>query len=207
MPVEPVVKRAVAFFDGQNLFHAAKKAFGYNYPNYDPARLAKSVCATKGWTLKQARFYTGVPSADDNKAWNSFLTRKLLTMSRAGVHVYSRPLRYRNKVGANGASVLVGEEKGIDVRIAIDILSCAIRGDCDIALVFSQDQDLSEVADEVRALASQENRWLKIASAYPTSAVTANRRGINKTDWIKIDRAAYDACIDPWDYRSGPAAT
>jgi hypothetical protein len=26
---EPPVKRAIAFFDGQNLFHAAKRAFGY----------------------------------------------------------------------------------------------------------------------------------------------------------------------------------
>src|SRR5882724_10605548 len=122
MSVEPAVKRAIAFFDGQNLFHAAKKAFGYKYPNYDPAKLARAVCATKGWTLKQARFYTGVPSADDNQPWNSFWTRKLLSMSRAGVHVYSRPLRYRKKMGPNGTSVLVGEEKGIDVRIAIDIL-------------------------------------------------------------------------------------
>jgi hypothetical protein len=99
MSVEPAIKRAVAFFDGQNLFHAVKKAFGYNYPNYDPAKLAKAVCATKGWTLRQARFYTGVPGAGDNRPWNSFWTRKLLSMSRAGVHVYSRPLRYRNKMG------------------------------------------------------------------------------------------------------------
>ena len=26
-------------------------------------------------------------------------------------------------------------------------------------------------------------------------------RGINGTDWIRIDRATYDACIDPNDYR------
>lgn len=32
--VEPQVKRTIAFFDGQNLFHAAKEAFGYPYPNY-----------------------------------------------------------------------------------------------------------------------------------------------------------------------------
>lgn len=28
MPVEPSTKRTVAFFDGQNLYHAAKEAFG-----------------------------------------------------------------------------------------------------------------------------------------------------------------------------------
>jgi hypothetical protein len=29
MRVEPVVKRAVAFFDGQNLFYAARNAFDF----------------------------------------------------------------------------------------------------------------------------------------------------------------------------------
>ena len=202
MPEEPKNKRAVAFFDGQNLFHAAKQAFGYNFPNYDPAKLAVAVCNANGWTLEQTRFYTGVPSAEASPEWNLFWSRKLLALSRAGVHVYSRPLRYRNKAGADGNPVLVGEEKGIDVRIAIDVLSCAIRGDCDVAVVFSQDQDLSEVADEFRQIAGERDRWLKIASAFPVSPAARNRRGINKTDWVKIERAMYDACVDPWDYRT-----
>jgi hypothetical protein len=29
-------------------------------------------------------------------------------------------------------------------------------------------------------------------------------RGINGTDWIKIDRATYDACLDARDYRPKP---
>ena len=28
-------KRAFAFVDGQNLYFAAREAFGYTYPNYD----------------------------------------------------------------------------------------------------------------------------------------------------------------------------
>lgn len=31
MPTEPATKRVVAFFDGQNLFHHAKAAFGYPF--------------------------------------------------------------------------------------------------------------------------------------------------------------------------------
>jgi len=41
---------------------------------------------------------------------------------------------------------------------------------------------------------------MKIASAVPVSPVTQNRKGINYTDWIRIDRATYDACLDPRDY-------
>ena len=49
MPPEPARKRTIAFVDGQNLFYAAKEAFGYSYPNYDPAGLARKVCEQRGW--------------------------------------------------------------------------------------------------------------------------------------------------------------
>ena len=163
---EPGSKRAIAFFDGQNLFHGARQAFGYSYPNYDPAKLALAVCTLRGWKLQQSRFYTGLPSRILSPKWYWFWRRKLRAAARAGVHVYSRPLRYRKEVATNGVVVQVAEEKGIDVRIAIDVLSCAIRGQCDGALVFSQDQDLSEVADEIRVVARERGCWLKIASAF-----------------------------------------
>ena len=60
MRSEPPVKRAFAFFDGQNLFHAAKEAFGYPYPNYDVAALAKAICRQQDWQLEQTHFYTGL---------------------------------------------------------------------------------------------------------------------------------------------------
>jgi len=73
-------------------------------------------------------------------------------------------------------------------------------------MIFSQDQDLSEVAREIRNIARSQGRWLKIASAFPVSPVIQNRKGINWTDWIQIDRATYDACLDPRDYRPKPLA-
>jgi len=33
------------------------------------------------------------------------------------------------------------------------------------------------------------------------SPQSTNRRGINKTDWLPIDRATYDLALDPGDYR------
>ena len=126
-------------------------------------------------------------------------------MSRAGIQVYKRALRYRNKTvklpDGTTHTFLVGQEKGVDVRLALDIIGTAYQQSADILLVFSQDQDLSEVADEIRQIAAAQNRWLKIACAFPVSPASTNRRGINGTDWIKIDRAMYDACLDPRDYR------
>jgi uncharacterized LabA/DUF88 family protein len=197
--------RAVVFVDGQNLFYAAKDAFGYRYPNYDPVGLARCLCAAHGWTLGQVRFYTGVPEAGDNPFWNHFWTHKLAQMGRRGVHVFSRPLRYRNQTvrlpDGTEHTVLVGQEKGVDVRLALDIVRLAADRDYDVGLVLSQDQDLTEAVEDVKLLARQQTRWVRLACAFPCSAASRNRRGIDRTDWIKIDRALYDSCIDKRDYR------
>lgn len=205
MAAEPPVKRTFVFVDGQNLFYAAKLAFGYPFPNYDIRPLAAAICKSQGWQLDEIRFYTGIPDAADNAFWNHFWTAKLAQMGRDNITVYSRPLRYRNQTirlpdGKTHTS-LVASEKGIDVRLAIDIIRLAHRGVFDVALVLSQDQDLSEVADEIRIIAQEQNRWLKIASAFPASPAFKNTKGIYRTDWIKIVRATYDACLDPRDYR------
>jgi len=204
-PADPAVKRAVVFIDGQNLLHAAREAFGYTYPNYDVHALAQRLCAAPGWQLEQTRFDTGIPDSADNAFWHSFWERKLRVISWHGVHVYSRPLRYRNKTvrlpDGTEVTFLAGEEKGIDVRIALDVIRMAHRNELDVALVLSQDQDLSEVAAEIRAIAREQNRWIKIACAFPSSPTTRNRRGIDKTDWVRIDRATYDECLDRRDYR------
>jgi hypothetical protein len=115
-------------------------------------------------------------------------------------------MRYRNKTvrlpDGNTYTFLTGEEKGIDVRIALDVLTGAMKCSFDVAVVFSQDQDLSEAATEIRTIARQQDRWIKVACAFPWSPAAHNRRGINSTDWIKIDRATYDKCVDPRDYRA-----
>ena len=89
VPPEPHTKRAIVFIDGQNLFHAALKAFGYTYPNFDPLKLSETLCKRYGWSLKSVRFYTGVPDIDDDESWHTFWAAKKLAMSRAGVYVFS----------------------------------------------------------------------------------------------------------------------
>lgn len=201
---EPGIKRAIAFFDGQNLYHCAREAFGYGYPNYDPSVLAQAICTAKGWSLVQVSFYTGSPDYHD-PFWANFWQKKLLAMSRKGVRTFRRKLRYRpHEITLDDGTVKtveVGEEKGIDVRIAIDVIRLAIDGAYDVALIFSQDQDLSEAADEVRKISIKFDRWLAVASAYPVGSGTHNKRGIDRTEWIPVDKATYDTCLDPNDYR------
>jgi uncharacterized LabA/DUF88 family protein len=201
----PVTPQVIAFFDGQNLFRSAKRAFGYIYPNYDPKKLSQQICVSQGWELKETRFYTGFPRAFDNPFWNHFWRGKFAQLKRDSVHVYSRHLRYHNKeiTLPNGGiyTVRTPREKGVDVRLAVDVIRLAHRAAYDVALIFSQDQDFSEVAEEIRLIAGEQNRWIKIASAFPCAPYPYDR-GISSTDWIIIDKPIYDQCIDPVDYRS-----
>jgi hypothetical protein len=203
--IEPNIKRTYAYFDGQNFFYAAREAFGYRYPNYAPWILSTKICQMYGWHLDKIFFYTGIPSPQDDPFWSGFWAKKLAIMGTRGVEVFSRELRYRNRSirleDGSEKTILVGQEKGIDIRLALDVIRCGWDELFDVALIFSQDQDLSEVAVEIRRIAARQKRWIKIASAFPLSPASVNKRGIHRTDWIKIDKALYDSCVDPADYR------
>lgn len=196
---------AMAFIDGQNLYQHAKEAFGYHHPNYDPIKLHAFVCTSQGWTPNLVRFYTGVPSAAESPMWAAYWSNRILALKRAGVHVTSRPLRYRTEYAfdenGNEKAITVPHEKGIDVRLALDIVSCAISKQFDVAVIFSQDQDLKEVVADVRKIAQSVGREIKLASAFPYGPNASSKRGIDRTDWIRIEQADYDQCLDPRDYR------
>jgi len=205
MPVEPAVKRTIAFFDGQNIFHAARRVFGTVYPDYDPELLAEAICEQRGWCLRQVRFYTGIPTLGIDPFWHEFWKRKLAGPRRRGVYVFTRELHYRQEslALADGRHVMisVGREKGIDVRLALDIVGLAASDQYDVALIFSQDQDLSEAATEVRGISVRVGRWIKVACAFPWTTGARNQRGINGTEWVRIESGAYAAAVDRRDYR------
>lgn len=205
MADEPATKYAMAFFDGQNLYQHAKDAFGHHHPNYDPLKLHAAVCAQHGWTPNLARFYTGVPSHANSPMWAQYWAKRLLHMKHSGVHVTSRPLRYHAETAydANGKeqTIMTPHEKGIDVRLALDVISTARSKQWDVAVIFSQDQDLAEIASEVKSIAREQGRWVTICCPFPFGPNATSRRGIDGTNWFKMDQAFYDACLDPHDYR------
>lgn len=94
------------------------------------------------------------------------------------------------------------QEKGIDVRLAVDLISMAYRNLYDVAVIFSQDQDLAEVVDEIHSVSRMQKREITLASAFPEGVNATAKRGIDGTKWIKMDQEFYDSCLDPRNYRS-----
>lgn len=195
----------MAFIDGQNLYQHAKDAFGHHHPNYDPIKLHAAVCAHHGWTPNLVRFYSGIPSQEVSPMWAGYWAKRVLMLKRAGVHVTTRPLRYRIKDAYNSQGqqerVIVPQEKGIDTRLAIDIVSTARRRQWDVAVIYSQDQDLAEVVDEIKAIGKEQGRELVICCPFPSGPNATSKRGIDRCKWFPMEQTFYDACLDPTDYR------
>lgn len=195
---------AVGFVDGQNLFKQAKRLFGHREPNFDPVALHREVCALAGFEAGEVRVYTGMPAANRQPRWHGYWNNKIAAMKRAGVVVTTRPLRYRKRrmYDEDGEIEVVtqAEEKGIDIRIALDLVRMARRDELTAAIIYSQDQDLNEVVPEVEAIADLKGIEISLASAFPDSPQSDFDRGIDRTQWLPFDKQLYDRCLDENDY-------
>ncbi len=207
LPTPATVFYSMAFFDVQNLFRHAKDAYqitpgdGYHHPNFDPLKLHAKVAQALGFKPNLTRFYTGVPPLSESEMWSGYWSNRVLALKRSGIIVETRKLRYHTETLLDGSIQKVPQEKGIDIRISLDLVRCARKKEYDVAIIFSQDQDLSEAVKEVKDIAREQNRQIKIVSAFPESSIATARRGVDNTQWFPFDKALYDACLDPRDYR------
>ena len=175
-------KRAIAFIDGQNLYHHAKEAFGHKHPNFDPMKLSDAICKEKGWVNQGVRFYTGVPDARRDPRWHGYWTNRLLAMCRQGIIVESRTLKYHphsfRQTDGSVVKKLIAQEKGIDLRLALDVVRLVREGQLDVAVIFSQ--DLNEMVKEVKSIARERT---EVVSAFPDGPNATFRRGLDGAEW------------------------
>jgi len=195
--------RTIVFFDGQNIYFLAKTAWApplprrgdtpYSWPSYDVQKLASTLVAkVPGRTLSQTRFYTGVP--DPHKGpkeyfWHGFWSNKLRYLSSQDIYVY------KGRVNPGG------QEKGVDVSLAVDLIRLTYERRYEVAIIVSQDWDFGEVVRVAKQIARDQDRNLIFESAFPYQPGSISKRGVPGTKWVHIDKATYDSCHDPTDYR------
>ena len=140
--------------------------------------------------LKQIRFYTGVPDPHKGNVqefWHGFWGNKLRYLGSQGVYVY------RGRVNAGG------QEKGVDVSIAIDLIRMTYDRLFDVAILISQDADFIPAVKLAKGLARSQKRFIGLECAYPDNPL--RRRGIVGAEWFRIPKADYDIHRDPREYR------
>jgi uncharacterized LabA/DUF88 family protein len=135
--------QTIVFIDAQNLYLSAREAFGWENEssrrgNFLPLQLGRLIVgADQGRVLKQVRVYTGIPSQERDKDGYRAARSRFDTWRAEGgslVEVFENNLQYRR-----------GEkprEKGVDVRLAIDLVRLCIDKEYDVGIVVSADNDL-----------------------------------------------------------------
>ena len=131
---EPAKKRVAAFFDCQNIFKSVKALWGYSYPNFNPIELAKLLTIrhhNEGWILTGIHLYTGLHNLAVNETWHHFWSKKLAAHKSQDSRVtfFTAPLRYSGDVA---------REKGVDIRIALDMVRMARLAEYDVALLLAR---------------------------------------------------------------------
>ena len=94
------------------------------------------------------------------------------------------------------------QEKGVDVAIATDLVSLALRDQCDIAVVASADSDLIPAIEEV-----QNQTSVKIEVAAWRGSVHRQRLSVSGPRvWCHwLTREDYERVRDDTDYNLGAA--
>ena len=141
-----------------------------------------------GRTLVETHFYTGVPDASTRPKLNRFWTNKLRHLRNQAIKVY----RGRVNIG--------GQEKGVDVSLALDLVKATYEQRYDLAIIVSQDSDFGPAVGLAREIAKDQGRKLAFESAFPFQQGSISPRGVPGTKWVRIDKAMYDACHDPRRY-------
>ena len=188
MSKEPALRRAFAFIDASNTRASARRAFGDAFGNFNPVALAEEVCTAQSWQLSGIAYYLGVPDVRVTEDGHYTWIKRCARWRKQGVRVFTRTL-LQDEDG-------VAREKGIDVRIALDAVSQFRQNAFDVALLFSQDQDFSELAAELKSIARDEKRTVQVVSAFPASEKTPATNGISGMIPVPLDEALFSKVLD-----------
>ncbi|MBA3655229.1 MAG: NYN domain-containing protein [Actinobacteria bacterium] len=186
------------FIDYQNCYKGARWAFfehslrhmdGQVYPRRLAIRLKDAAAGDR--ELVGIRVYRGLPSSlRDPKGYGAADRQMALWKQQALVEPISRPLNYRDPA--------VPKEKGIDVRLAIDMVMMAIHGDFDVAVLFSDDTDLVPAIEAVLAIRGSGS--CEVATWVPSDGRSATPLRVSGCLVHRLKRADYDLVEDATDY-------
>jgi uncharacterized LabA/DUF88 family protein len=130
----------VAFVDLQNFHYFLKENCRVPAQHVHLPNLLKEFGRHHGLPLRDIRVFTGIHDAEREPQFHEAMAKRLRWLQRFGVKTVALPLSYyEDKVTKQVRS----QEKGVDVRIASEILR-AVNDGLHRALVITQDKDISQ---------------------------------------------------------------
>lgn len=196
-------KDCILFIDAQNVYKSAREAFflptdPHMYGQIDPLKLSSVICSKSMSVMTKniidTRVYTGRPDATKDPRTYAAHMKQCAAWQSLGVNLIHRVLRYPRNWPTEKP-----KEKGIDVALALDIVTMAVDKIYNIGIVASTDTDLKPAIEYVYKRFGG-NPAIEVMAWY--SNTKRNRLSISGTKiWCHyLTIADYNACADPTDY-------
>lgn len=170
--------------------------------------------------LRETIAFRGLPHSHYDWEQNRRCSAQAEQWRRDGVTIELRDLKYtfqrtadgREATDVNGRKIAVGkgQEKGIDVLVALTCLRQALCDEVDVVILASRDTDLVPVLDTLLEMRAEDPRVAKIetASWFDRDAKEQGRfagGSLRPTGSVNVwntnlDRACYEASLDQRDY-------
>lgn len=145
--MEPSHERVAIFIDGSNFYQRIRDTGIPRGSRFDYSSLAHLL--TRGRTLVSKRYYIGVVRNHDHSAKSQQLVdsqqRFLSNLETEGYGIERGRIVYDHKI----------REKGVDVKIAVDLIVGATSDQFDTAVVASSDTDLIPAIKHVISIGKQ----------------------------------------------------
>ena len=201
-------RRVAVFIDYQNCYGIARELFHdhgsdpAHFGNLKPMQLA-NLMASKGpgaHSLVHVGVYCGIADPRRDPKTHGARQRQIEAWKSAGVTVFARPLRYPPIWAAKAGEK--AREKGVDVKLAIDVVVMAVQDKYDTAFIASCDTDLDPVVDALLELQTTIGRPISVeAIAWKGRANKLTQ--VEGLTYRWLGERDYSAVRDTTDYNVG----
>ncbi|MCW2794020.1 MAG: hypothetical protein JWO76_3118, partial [Nocardioides sp.] len=189
------------FLDWQNVYNHAREAFHTSGEHHtkgqvDPVDLAEVLTARiESGKLTAIRIYRGMPdNAYDPHGYAAARRQQTAWQRDPRVIVTNRNLRYPDGYIHRRSPVAEVKEKGIDVALALDLVTMATDGAYDLAILMSCDHDLAPAVERVVARRATRGEG-------PEVAVASWKKNLGKSPRMWLTRGnVFCHWLDQQDY-------
>ena len=212
------MERVEIFVDGANFHHLVLKKIGVVELQFDFSGFAAFLADGRPFTEMGRRFYIGAVRATegDGKSKQDMATQiKFLTALRnEGWMTKTSKLRRRKrrikiddrvtdykriiKKGVSSIEVLEMLEKGIDVKIAPDLIVGAVDDQYDTAIVISSDSDLHPALDWVRKRGKKNVEYVGFSLPAKNDRQDATKPLVTMNKYSDIQRSLVESDLRPF---------
>ena len=136
------MKKVMVFIDGSNLYHNLKSIFGST--DLDYAKFISKLIGSQRELVRTYYYNCPLEQSEDSAAYKA--------QQRFFEYLYRIP-DFEVRLGRLQLKKDKKVEKGVDVKLATDMLSKAFKNHYDVAILISGDGDFVEVVNQVKDLA------------------------------------------------------